>query len=134
MPVPPIYEPEEVAEAIVRLAEHPQRLVMVGGSGKLLNLLDRLSPALGDWLILKSGMADQLQKTTEPDDGHDNFFAPMAADTYRIRGDFSDQAKAHSLYTRLLELHPTRKRMLTGTLMMLVGVLAALGLKRLRPV
>ena len=125
MPVPPIYEPKLVADAIVRLAEHPQRSVVVGGAGKLLTLTDRLSPALGDWLMVKTGMGDKLQKSDMPDDGEDNLFSPMPASTYTTRGDYSDMAKGGSPYTSLVALHPTRTRALTGAILALLGLLAA---------
>src|SRR4051812_3629498 len=48
MPIPPVYEPRVVAEAIARLAERPQRQVVVGGSGKALVTGQRLSPSLLD--------------------------------------------------------------------------------------
>ncbi len=48
MPIPPIYEPTVVADAIVQLAERPQPRVVVGGSGKWLVLGQRLSPELLD--------------------------------------------------------------------------------------
>ena len=35
MPIPPVYEPELAAQAIIRAAEHAPRDVYVGGAGKL---------------------------------------------------------------------------------------------------
>src|SRR5688572_571621 len=49
-PVPPVYAPEIVADAILRCAVHPTRDVMVGGSGRLLAAANLL-PRVGDWYM-----------------------------------------------------------------------------------
>ena len=46
MPVPPVYEPRVVAEAICHAAEHGGREIVVGGWGKLLIAGQWLSPSL----------------------------------------------------------------------------------------
>lgn len=68
-------------------AEHPTRDFIVGDVGRILDLLQRLSPALVDALLLL--VAFQLQRTPEPksvEDG-DNLKAPMPAQN-RVEGDF----------------------------------------------
>jgi short-subunit dehydrogenase len=109
MPIPPVYEPRVVAEAIARLAERPQRQVVVGGSGKALVTGQRLSPGLLDrYMTWRRQMVTQ-QMTDEPDDGVDNFYAPVAG-TGSVEGDFGERSKGASLYTRYLEMSPNRKR------------------------
>src|SRR5947207_966811 len=89
MPIPPIYEPRVVAEAIARLAEHPQRQVVVGGSGKALVTGQRLSPSLLDrYMTWRRQMITQ-QLTQEPDDGVDNFERPLPGPG-SVDGDFGD--------------------------------------------
>ena len=51
-PIPPVYEPELVAEAILYAAEHPVRDIYVGGAGKLLVSLHHLAPRLVDWVFI----------------------------------------------------------------------------------
>ena len=80
-PTPPAYEPAAVAEAIVWAAEHPTRDIVVGGAGKSVLLLQRLSPALLDRLMTIGGLAFKMQQSTRPDDGVDNLFAPAAGAT-----------------------------------------------------
>lgn len=63
-------------------------------------------------------MAERSQHTDEPDDGQDNLFEPMDATTYRVDGDFGDQSKPMSLYSRYVGLHPNRRRLLTGALLL----------------
>jgi hypothetical protein len=49
------------------------------------------------------------QMTDQPDDGKDNFDAPMPG-SGSAEGDFGGDTKGASPYTRLVELHPNRKR------------------------
>lgn len=118
MPIPPIYEPRVVAEAIVRAAEHPVRDVVVGGWGKLFTLAERISPSLLDRYMWQGGRMFSSQKSDQPDDQQDNFEEPMAGPG-SVSGDFGEDSKATSIYTRAVELHPERKIALT------LGALAA---------
>jgi NAD(P)-dependent dehydrogenase (short-subunit alcohol dehydrogenase family) len=108
-PIPPFYEPRTVAEAILFAAEHPQRSVVVGGAGKLLTVMQRLSPALVDRYMLQGERAFKQQKTDTPDAGQDNLFTPMPG-TGSTTGDFGQTSKSVSAYTRGLGLHPNRER------------------------
>jgi short-subunit dehydrogenase len=107
-PFPPVYQPQAVAEAIVFAAQHSRREIYVGGAGKLLALLERISPSLGDWYMLQADRGARNQTSQQPDAGQDNLFTP-AAEPSRSEGAFGHAALASSLYTRLLEYHPHRK-------------------------
>ena len=109
-PTPPAYEPAAVAEAIVWAAEHPTREIVVGGAGKSVLLLQRLSPALLDRLMTIGGLAFKMQQSTRPDDGVDNLFAP-AAGGYAVRGEFDRITLPGNGYTRTFEFHPERQRL-----------------------
>ena len=123
MPVPPVYDPGVVAEAIVHAAEHGGREIVVGGWGKLLVLAQRLSPSLLDRYMLQGGRVFEQQKTKRPEDARDNLF-DASTGPGATTGDFGADAKPNSLYTTHLELHPERKRlanaMLVGGLLLLV--------------
>jgi short-subunit dehydrogenase len=121
MPVPPIYEPSVVAEALVFAAENPRRDITVGGSGKLMTLMDRISPKLVDWYMLQGDRLIKQQQTGEPDAPEDNLFTPVAGKGSST-GDFGDQSKSSSLYTRYLDQYPDRLRVLFAA--GLVGLLA----------
>jgi NAD(P)-dependent dehydrogenase (short-subunit alcohol dehydrogenase family) len=60
--MPPFYEPEDVAEAIVSAAEEPQRDVIVGGSGLLYVWGKRLMPRLMDIIMLQTAFKGQLSR------------------------------------------------------------------------
>jgi hypothetical protein len=109
MPVPPVYDPRTVAEAISHAAEHGGREIVVGGWGKLLTIGQWLSPSLVDRYMLQGGRMFRQQATKRPDDRRDNLFEPSTGPGAE-RGDFGADARPESLYTRLLELHPNVKR------------------------
>ncbi|MFL5761131.1 MAG: SDR family oxidoreductase [Thermomicrobiales bacterium] len=112
-PIAPVYEPRTVAEAILFAAEHPRRDIYVGGGGKFLSMLQRMSPSLVDRFMLQGGQAFNQQRTEVPDDGQDNMFAPLSG-TGSVTGDFGTHSQSVSLYTRVLGLHPNRERALVG--------------------
>lgn len=118
MPIPPIYEPSAVAQAIVHAAEHPVRDVVVGGSGKLMTIVDRISPSLLDRYMSQRRRMFSSQKTDQPDNQKDNLYEPMPGPG-SVTGDFGEDSRATSVYTRAVELHPERKIALT------LGALAA---------
>ncbi|WP_199320644.1 SDR family NAD(P)-dependent oxidoreductase [Leptolyngbya sp. FACHB-261] len=104
--LPPFYEPESVAEAILYVAEHPKREIVVGGAGKAFLLGQKLSPRLIDSLLLLLGF--KLQKTKEPksESDPDNLFEPISSED-RVKGDFTNQARQS--YSTWLQTHPTAK-------------------------
>jgi len=75
-PVPPVYAPEAVVEAVLFAAQHPRRDIIVGAQGAFVALMQRISPALLDRLMLVRGAMVRLQKTDKPDNGYDNLFQP----------------------------------------------------------
>jgi NAD(P)-dependent dehydrogenase (short-subunit alcohol dehydrogenase family) len=105
MPIPPIYEPSVVAEAIVSAAERPTRKIVVGGSGKLLVLAERVDPRLLDLYMLFGDRMVKSQLTEEPPSERDNLFAPVEG-RGSTTGRFGDRSKSTSVYTRLFELRP----------------------------
>lgn len=121
MPVPPVYEPGVVAEAICHAAEHGGREIVVGGWGKLLTVGQWLSPSLLDRYMLQGGRAWKQQKTSRPDDARDNLFEASTG-AGSTTGEFGDGSKSTSLYTTYLELYPQRKRVALAAL--LLGFLA----------
>jgi short-subunit dehydrogenase len=112
MPVPPVYHPQVVADAIVHAAEHGGREIVVGGWGKFLTVAQRLSASLLDrWMLLGDRMVRQ-QRTDRPDDRRDNLFDPSTGPG-AITGAFDGEVKRQSWYTQMFELHPIRKRLAT---------------------
>lgn len=98
-PIPPLYQPEVVAEAIVQAARRPGRRVVVGGTGAALVGLQRLSPALTDRLLSLGDQVVKRQRRGEPDQGQSNLHVP-APGPRRVRGSFDHLAMERSLYDR----------------------------------
>ncbi len=116
-PIPPVYEPNVVAEAILFAAEHPRRDIVVGGGGKILTVMERLSPSFLDRFMLAWGEMFKLQMSDQPDDGEDNFFEPMDGNG-SVTGEWGRGSLSRSLYTRHLEQYPNRKRALLSAAML----------------
>lgn len=123
MPVPPVYEPQVVADAICHAAQHGGREIVVGGWGKMLTVAQWLSPTLLDRYMLQNGRAWRDQMTERPDDARDNLFEASTGPG-STTGQFGAGSKATSLYTTHLELHPARKRVAIAALLagLLVGI------------
>jgi NADP-dependent 3-hydroxy acid dehydrogenase YdfG len=78
-PVPPIYQPEVAADAIVWAAEHPRRELWVGGTTAATVLANRLVPGLLDRYLARTGF--DAQQTDEPaENSPGNLFAPLPGD------------------------------------------------------
>ena len=122
-PIPPVYEPRTAARAIVFAAEHPRREIVVGGAGKLALVLQRISPALMDWLLLRNGMAWRRQESSTPGNQQGILFAPPTG-SGSVTGDFGGRSKSVSLYTRYVGEYPGRQLALAGG--MLLGLLVLL--------
>ncbi|RYC31680.1 SDR family NAD(P)-dependent oxidoreductase [Lichenibacterium minor] len=90
----PHYAPEEVAHAILYAAEHPQRDIYVGGTGRLMSLFAQAAPHLADKVSARFGEDAQLGA---PADGHaDNLHTPG---DHAAKHDPADTGR-RSLYTR----------------------------------
>jgi NADP-dependent 3-hydroxy acid dehydrogenase YdfG len=127
-PVPPIYAPEIAADAIVWAAEHAPRTLNVGLPTVLTKLGNRVSPALLDWYLSRSGIQDQ--QTDEPidhDRWQDNLDAPVDDDRdYGADGVFGDRAKTFSPQLWLAK----RKPQVAGAVGALAGAAGLLALGR----
>jgi len=124
-PVPPIYEPEVAARAIVAAADRPgRREYWVGASTALTILGNRIAPGLLDRYLARTGY--DSQQTDRPAD-HDrpvNLWRPADGPQgrdYGARGSFTGRAHRHSAQAWL-----SRHRLITaaGLTGAAVGVLA----------
>jgi NAD(P)-dependent dehydrogenase (short-subunit alcohol dehydrogenase family) len=113
-PIPPVYRPKAVADAIVHAAEHPVRDIVVGGGGKALTVSQRLSPMLTDRMLLFRGQGFSRQRSDRHDAaGEGNLFRPGTENAPEgSHGRFA----LTSPYTRLVEYHPGRRRALVAGL------------------
>jgi len=95
--VPPVYTARSVAAAILYAAEHPVREVVVGGSGKVLSILNTLAPSLVDRAM--AGPFIRATHTGRPKQGHANLYAP--SEDLDEDGDYRGLTRP-SVYTALV--------------------------------
>lgn len=87
--IPPYYQPSLVADAILYVAEHPTRDFIVGDVGRMLDLMQRISPELVDSLLLLVGFWGQRTNEPKSEDAPDNLYAPLPEHD-RVEGDFNN--------------------------------------------
>jgi NAD(P)-dependent dehydrogenase (short-subunit alcohol dehydrogenase family) len=102
-PVPPIYQPESFAEAVVRCCERPVRELPIGGGAQKLLWGQKLSPRAGDLVLLRNGWRAQHTEELKPTDSPDNLFDVMPGDP-GPRGRFDAHARDSTAWT-WLRLH-----------------------------
>lgn len=94
-PVPPIYQPEVAAEAIVWAATHDRRAIAVGLPSVITIWGNKLFPGLGDHYLARTGYkSQQTDEPRDPDRPH-NLWQPVAGD-HGAHGAFGDRARNHS--------------------------------------
>ncbi len=96
-PVPPIFQPEVAAEAIVWAADHDRREVLVGGSTTIVVTGNKFFPGLGDHYLARTGYDGQ--QTDTPEDPHrpHNLWEPVdATDDHGMHGTFGAKASTAS--------------------------------------
>jgi short-subunit dehydrogenase len=91
-PMPPIFQPEVPARAIVFAAFHRRREVWVGMQTVKTILASRIAPALLDRLLARLGYSGQLTKEPKPADAPDNLFDPVPG-RYGAHGRFDARSK-----------------------------------------
>ena len=109
-PVPPIYQPEVAARAIVWAAEHPRREYWVGYPTVGTIMANALMPGVLDRYLARTNF--QAQQTDMPVDADrpDNLDAPVPG-LQAAHGIFDDKAKDRSLQSNL-SMH---RRLALGT-------------------
>lgn len=104
-PVPPIFQPEVAAEAIVWSATHTRREVYVGWPTlKAIVFGAKLFPGIGDRFLARTGYASQQADEPRDVDAPDNLFEPVPGD-HGAHGSFDARAKRAS-YELSLATHP----------------------------
>lgn len=118
-PLPPIYHPKIVSDAILFAAENPTTDLIAGGAGVGVVLAERFSPALAEFVSEKIGFIGQ--KTDEENSGNyaGGLFTPVSGfDT--IEGRFSDEQLNSDPYT-YLKTNPKVKNTLLAIAGAVVG-------------
>lgn len=124
-PVPPAFQPEIAAEAIVWASEHPGRRELWVGAPTVLTILgQRIAPGLADRWLARMGY--DSQQTPEPASAQrlhtDYLYEPVPGD-HGAHGDFDGEA--HEMSAQLwLATH--RRSLRTGAASVVAAATAAL--------
>jgi NAD(P)-dependent dehydrogenase (short-subunit alcohol dehydrogenase family) len=119
MPVPPIYQPEPFAEAVAHCCERPVRELPVGWGAQKLCWGQKLSPRVGDVMLLRMGWKQQHTDELKPQDSPDNLFETLPGDP-GAHGRFDDRSRESTAWT-WLRLHGGKPALIAA------GVLAGAG-------
>ena len=95
-PVPPIYQPEVAARAIVWASHHPRREVWVGATTVATILANRVAPGLLDRYLGKTGYGSQQGQEAADLDRPDNLWHPVEED-HGAHGAFDERSHRRSL-------------------------------------
>ncbi|MFJ7280186.1 SDR family oxidoreductase [Kitasatospora sp. NPDC098663] len=98
-PVPPIYQPEVAARAVLYAADHPgRREYWVGASTVATLVANAIAPALLDRYLARTGLASQQTGERRRGSDPDNLFHPVdSRQDFGAHGRFDDRARARSL-------------------------------------
>lgn len=94
MPVPPIFEPEVIGRAVSFIADHPRKIMWVGGPTVKSILGAKFAPWLAEWVLARKGVKAQ-QTDLAPLTRISNMWRPIPID-YGARGIFQKKAKERS--------------------------------------
>jgi len=125
-PVPPIYQPEPFAGAVLHCCEHPVRELPIGWGAQKLLWGQKLSPRAGDFMLRRMGWKGQHTGVPKPTDSPDNLYATLAGDP-GAHGRFDDRSRETTLWTSL-----RLRRWLVGGAVAAAGAAAARELVRSR--
>ncbi len=97
-PVPPIYEPEVAAKAILFAAHHRRREIYVGAPTAVTVVANKVAPGLADHYLGRTGYSSQQTEEHVNGDRPDNLFHPADEDSdFGIRGVFSAHRRSWQL-------------------------------------
>jgi short-subunit dehydrogenase len=99
-PVPPIYQPEPFAAAVLHCCEHPVRELPVGWGAQKALWGQKLSPRAGDLMLRRMGWKSQNTGAPKPLDAPDNLFEALPGDP-GAHGRFDDKSRKSTAWTSL---------------------------------
>ncbi len=104
-PVPPVYQPEVAARAIVWAAQHPRRRELWVGASTVLTILgNRLAPWLADRYLARTGYdSQQTDEPAGPEREHTDYLDTPLPGDHGSHGPFDDEAKGRSPQVWLAE-------------------------------
>src|SRR5437762_8288471 len=84
-PVPPIFQPELAAEAIVFASHHPRRQFVVGGPALKAIIANKFVPGFIDRFLARQGYRGQQTDQWEDPARPDNLWHPLPGESWRAR-------------------------------------------------
>lgn len=126
-PLPFIYDPSLVVDAILYAAEHPVPELIVGGSGRAFVQGERLAPRLTESVLMLLGNVMQRTPEPKPVTAPNNLFHSLPDPACnQVEGEFGSEARSTSAST-WLQIHPAARRALAA------GVIGSVAYLALRP-
>ncbi len=98
-PVPPIYQPEVAADAILHAIDHDRREMWVGWPTVKAIVGDRVAPGYLDHYLAEHGYASQQTAEPRDPDRPYNLWEPVAGD-HGAHGVFDARSRSHSVQLR----------------------------------
>lgn len=124
-PVPPVFQPEVAARAIVRASHQKRREWYVGFPTLKAIWADKFVPHLADRYLARTGYEGQQAEENDDPGRPDNLWSPMRPEYYRPHGRFDDTAKPRS-YWEFVTVHRAGIAAGLAALVVLAGVLTML--------
>jgi hypothetical protein len=121
-PVPPIYQPEVAAEAIVFASKSRRKEIYVGLSTVIAVVGNKLFPRLGDYYLGKTGIQGQQTPEMDNPDKPNNLYQPVGGDP-GAHGRFDARARSFSL-----QLWADKNRAALATVGLFALICSSLGL------
>lgn len=125
-PIPPVYSPHVVVEAILAAAARPMRDVVAGGMGKVTSLSEKLVPRLADRYMERTTFDSQKTNIRASVDRPTNLYEPLDYDGGE-HGAYGGRVRKWSAYTEAI-LHPRA----TAGILAGIGMALVAGARRLR--
>ena len=119
-PVPPIFQPEVAAEAIVWAAYSDRREINVGWPTTKAIIGNAFVPGFADHYLAKHGYDAQMIDEPEDPNRPNNLWQPLPGD-HGAHGAFDDRATSRSIQ---LELNKKRRWVVAGAAALAIGLLA----------
>ncbi|MEX2431644.1 MAG: SDR family oxidoreductase [Dehalococcoidia bacterium] len=104
-PLPPIYQPELAARAVLWTSKHPRREVYVGAGTVTAIVWNKFFPGLLDRSLAISGYEEQMTNHAVDPNAPGNLFGPVEG-VYGARGIFNEKALDDSLQFRMATQFP----------------------------
>lgn len=96
-PVPPIFQPEVAAEAIVYAADHPRREYFLGWPTVKAIVGNKIAPWFADWYLARNGVKGQQTDEPRDPDRPNNLWEPVDdTEDHGAHGVFDARATDHS--------------------------------------